>query len=72
MASELKGTDLLIAECYKLSGNIATHLTHEVLERNVKDKFDGRVILTHPSQEVLKEMNYLFAPLAYDGAIYEV
>lgn len=72
LASELKGTDLLIAECYKLSGNIATHLTHEVLERNVKDKFDGRVILTHPSQEVLKEMNYLFAPLAYDGAIYEV
>lgn len=69
---ELKGTDLLIAECYKLGGNIATHLTYEVLEKNLKDKFQGRVVLTHPSQEVIAKMNSFFAPLAYDGAIYEL
>ncbi|HEX8664554.1 MAG TPA: MBL fold metallo-hydrolase [Beijerinckiaceae bacterium] len=51
-----QGADLFITECYRLAGAPVAHLSLEEIEAN-RARFNARrIMLTHMSQEVLKDL----------------
>ncbi|HEX8166080.1 MAG TPA: MBL fold metallo-hydrolase [Beijerinckiaceae bacterium] len=70
-----QGADLLITECYRLSGAPVAHLDLEQIEAN-RARFNARrIMLTHMSAEVLKDLAAVEARgyvASHDGLILDV
>ena len=66
-----EGADLLIAEGYSLTPKRA-HLDLETLRRRRSELRCRRLLLTHPGEDVLREMGSLDFEYAHDGMVVEI
>jgi ribonuclease BN (tRNA processing enzyme) len=66
------GADLLIAEAYYFSKPVPHHLRHADLLAHRSELTSRRIILTHPSADLLSHQGELAFDLARDGLVIEL
>jgi len=66
------GADLLVTECYHLSSGSRWHMDYANLQKHRSELNVKKIVLTHPSQEVLAIRDSLNETLAFDGLLITV
>ncbi len=72
LAEAAAGADLLIAEAYYFSKRVPFHLRHADLVAHRADLTCRRIVLTHPSADLLGHARELAFDLAHDGLVIEL
>jgi ribonuclease BN (tRNA processing enzyme) len=66
------GADLLIAEAYSFDKPVPYHLRHADLVAHREELTSRRIVLTHPSADLLAHRGQLAFELAHDGLVIEL
>jgi ribonuclease BN (tRNA processing enzyme) len=72
LAAAAAGADLLIAEAYYFSKPVPYHLRHADLVEHRAELTCRRIVLTHPSADLLSHAGELAFDLAHDGLVIEL
>jgi len=62
-----RGTDLFVAEAYKFSKPIRYHLDYATLRAHQTELEARRLVLTHMSTDMLRQLDDVELPVAHDG-----
>ncbi len=66
------GADLLVTECYHLNSGSRWHMDYATLQTHRPALNVKKIVLTHPSQEVLAARDSMTETLAFDGLLITV
>jgi ribonuclease BN (tRNA processing enzyme) len=72
LAAAAAGADLLIAEAYYFGKPVPFHLRHADLVAHRAELTCRRIVLTHPSADLLSHAGELAFDLAHDGLVLEL
>ncbi|MCP5402535.1 MAG: MBL fold metallo-hydrolase [Novosphingobium sp.] len=72
LAEAARGTDLFIAEAYFRDKHIQTHLSLSSIEQHLAELDTARLVLTHMSDDMLRQLDTIAYDVAEDGKLFAI